>query len=62
VAGNKWVEGFMNLVPTGKFIPHVAFGKIGKIMIDTLQSVLLKQKSPRDAAQWMGAEINKSLE
>jgi multiple sugar transport system substrate-binding protein len=62
VAGNKWVEGFMNLVPTGKFIPHVAFGKIGKIMIDTLQSVLLKQKSPRDAAQWMGVEINKSLE
>lgn len=61
VTGQKWIEPFVKLVPHGRFIPHISWGRMEKIMIDGLQSVLLKQKNPEETALWMSEEVNKAL-
>jgi ABC-type glycerol-3-phosphate transport system substrate-binding protein len=56
-----WAESFQELAPQGKTWPRVALGQITQHMIDSVQSVLLEQASPEEAARALSERTNAAL-
>lgn len=56
-----WAESFQELAPQGKTWPRVALGQITQHMIDSVQSVLLEQASPEEAARALSERANAAL-
>ena len=58
---NKWSASFLALAEQGKTWPQIPLGSIPQSMIDAVQSVLLEQATPAEAAQKLSDQINAAL-
>ncbi len=58
---SKWSASFLALAEQGKTWPQIPLGSIPQSMIDAVQSVLLEQATPAEAAQKLSEQINTAL-
>lgn len=57
----QWAQSLQQLAPQGQTFPPIALGQITQHMIDSVQSVLLEQASPEEAARALSERTNEAL-